>query len=325
LPTLSVTCFTGLPIPAGILSSPLPVTPVIPLTVLFSPVVALSATVFTVPVARPVPLFTPPTTAFEAVPTTPGFFGGVGCVVFLTAAGVGFVPSGLTAALTEGFLTGVAFDAGEAVFVVDFAGVVFVAFNFGAELAWFLMLGPFTAGTGLADAGMVFFAETGVFAAGLAVSLPAILLAAGVDLAVVGVEIFFAAAGVAGFRGVLFAGVVELCDTAGVAGFRGVLFVGVVELCDAAVDDVLVSFAGAFRTGVDVVPVAFVAAGVAFLTGVVFAADEGVFFAAEEPPPATFWRLATPAASISTTLIMLWVQQVCRLHATYLEAQRSAA
>jgi hypothetical protein len=287
LPTLSVTCLTGLPMPAGILSSPFPVTPVIPLTVLFSPVVALSATVFTVPVARPVPLFTPPTTAFEAAPTTPGFFGIVGWVVFFTAAGVGFVPSGLTAGLTEGFLTGVAFDAVEVALVVDFAGVVFIAFSFGAELAWFLMLGPFTAGTDFADAGVVFFAITGVFTAGLVVSMLAALLGARGDLEVVGVDatVFFAAAGVAGFRGVLFAGVAELCD--------------------AAVGVVLVSFAGAFRTGVDVVPVAFVAAGVAFFTGVVFATDEGVFFAVEEPPPATFWRPATPAASIRTTLRIL--------------------
>lgn len=253
------------------------------MTVLLSPVVALSATVFTVPVVTPTPLFTPPVTAFDAEPTTPGFLGVVAGVAFFTAVGVGFVPSALTAGFIGVFLTVVAFVVVEVVFVAVFAGLAFVVFILGAELAWFLIFGPLTTGIDAVDAGVVFFAEAGVLVAGFDTSLAVLLAATGVFFAGFALEgsevegtVFFAAVGAVGFTGVLFAGL------------------GVV--CDAGVD-VLVSFAGAFRTGVGVVPVGFVAAGAVFLTGVtafcvaeevVLVAEEGAFFAVEEPPCATF-------------------------------------
>lgn len=291
LPTPSVMCFTGLPTPAGALSRPFPATPVTPLIVLFNPVVALSVTVLTAPVVSPTPLFTPPVTAFDAVPIAPGFFWAAAGVLFFTAVGVGFVPSGLTVDFTGVFLTGVAFDALVTVLEVVLVGVVFVAFSFGPELTEFLTLGPLTAGTGADDAGVVFFAAIGVFAAGLDASLTILLADTGVFLVGVAPEVvdvggtgFLAAAGVA-LRGVLFAELVVFCDVAAA---------------------VLLSFAGAFLTGAVEVPVVFVAAGVVFFTGVVvFCVVEAAVlvggFAVVEPPCATFCRFATPAVDMSIT------------------------
>jgi len=290
LPTPSVTCFTGLPTPAGILSSPFPATPVTPLIVLFSPVVAVLVTEFTVPVVRPTPLFSAPVAALDAWPTTPGCFAaGAGAgdgAVFFTAAGVGFVASGL--AVRMGNFLGAGFvvvvdgvDVAALAGVLAFTGVLAAGVDALEDGRGFLVpmgvrvgAGAFTGvfvGVFAVSLGVIFFAATGVFLTGVVFDVAG--------------AAFFAAAGV--LTGVVFC-VVLVGEARGAAEF---------------------SFAGAFLIGVVADPVALVAAGVAFFTGavvfwavdvVVFAAVAGVFFAVEEAPWATFCKSPTPAVFEST-------------------------
>lgn len=81
MPTLSVTCFIGLPAPAGTLSRPFPAIDVAPLMPEFTPVVALSVILLTVPVVRPTAEFVVFVTAW--VP----FWRGLGFLVVLDGAG----------------------------------------------------------------------------------------------------------------------------------------------------------------------------------------------------------------------------------------------
>ena len=258
--------------------------------VLFSPVVALLVTEFTPPVVRPTPLFTVPVTAFDACPTTPGFFavGVVTGVLFFTGAGVGFVPSAFTDDLAAGavFFTGVVLAAVEVVFVT-----VFAVLSLGAEAAAFFMFGPVVrvrTGAGVPNtpgAGVAFFAAVGVCVAVLVALLTAgLLVATGVFFAGVAPEVL-GADGTAFFTAV---GVV-------VAFTGGVFFAGV-ALVDTGVA-VLFSLAGAFFTGVTDVPAGLVAVVAVFLTGVtvfcavegaVLGADDGVFFAVGELPATVF-------------------------------------
>jgi hypothetical protein len=244
--------------------------------VLLRPVVAESATVFTVPVVRPTPLFRVPVAALDAWPIAPGFFAGAAAGVdFLAAMGVGFVPSGLEEAMDLGgtFLIGVAFVPDDAVLAGILAGVLVFAVVTGL-LAGVEALGVETGSGFLVPMGVRtgfgasptedLVAETGVFFTGVARDpVSAFLTGRG----------FTVPSGVRGLAGVdaVFAGV----DT---------VFAGV----DDAVE---FNFAGAFFAGVE-------AAGVACLTGVaafdvVLVALAAGFFAVCCAPEATFCKFPT--------------------------------
>lgn len=222
-----------------------------PPTVLLRPVVAVSVTVFRVPVVRPTPLFTPVVTVFAPLAMTPGFFtavlGAAGAV--FCAAGVGMEPSG--AGFAGVFLTDVAFDAAP---VAGFTGVegllvvlvaVEVVFETGTD--------PLTTTGVLVDVveaslGGTFVATTGVFFAGATPDGP--------DLSEVGVLREVAGSGFFVPMGVL-----------AVAGFAGFEELEARSLAGVAV---LLSLAGVLLTGVVAVLVAgdVVETGVTFFTGV---------------------------------------------------------
>lgn len=293
--------------PAGTLSNPFPAMPVAPSIVLVSPVVAVLVTEFTPPVVRPTPLLTVPVTAFEACPTTPGFLavGVVAGVLFFIAAGVGFVPSAFMGDLTAGvvFFTGVVLVAVEVEFVAVFAGVVvFGVLSLGAEPEAFFKFGPAVrVRTGdVLDAGMAFFA-TGVCAGALVA-----LLTAGL-LVVTGVFFTDVTPDVLGPDGTVFFTAVGV-----VVAFTGGVFFAGLALADTGVA-VLLSFAGVFFTGVTDAPADLVAVVAVFFTGVaafcvvdgaVLDADDGVFFVEGEPPPAAFWRFATPATTVRFSAVL---------------------
>jgi hypothetical protein len=263
----------------------------------FTPEVAESETVFSVPVVRPTVLFVAPVMAFAPWPMTPGFLATAGLgTVFCAETGVGFVPSGFTdltavffeAVVVLGF-TGVAF---EGVLVLGLTGValvvevvlglrgvaleveavlglrgveavVAVAVAFEAGMAAFLMLGPW-----VRETGRVFCvprAVRGFFEA----ALVGVVLLTAVGLAVTGA---FFTAGVP--AGVAVAGVALVA--AGVAR---------------------TSFAGAFLTGVAPVFAAtgVEEAGVVFFTGVAFGVVTVGFFA-------TFSIPLTPAMNKGSAL-----------------------
>jgi hypothetical protein len=245
LPTPSVTCFTGLPTPAGSLSKPFPAVPVTPLTAALTPDVALSVMVFTPPVVIPTPLFKVPVAALVVWPMTPGFFAAaVVGVAFLAAVGVGLVPSGF-AAFTGVFLTGVAFD----VDVVAFEAVEDTGFFAAATGVFFAGVVLEVEGVELAPAaGVAFFAVVETLFAGVPIVLFAGGTFAGVPTvpvvfagAVVFVVLSFAGAFLTGVAaGVDFVAVDVAFDAAGAAFFTGVV------VFEAAVDVVLDAVAGAF-------------------------------------------------------------------------------
>lgn len=251
MPTPSVTCLTGPPTPPGNLSRPFPATPVTPLTVPLTPLVAESVIVFSVPVVVPTVLFSVPVAVEMPLPTTPG------CCFF--ARGVAIWPSGfaLTAGvfLTAGALevvgvdfTGVAFVAEETALVVLFTGVpgVFLTVLAGLEAAVVSAAGVFLIGKGLTVPRGV---RAGV---GLGVPFPVALTA--------GAVVFFTA------------GVVSAFLTA-----PGVAFAGVVVAFGVADAPLASSFLGTFFTGVVAEFAVFVAVAVAFLTGVALVAVAGFF------------------------------------------------